>query len=228
MSRRLKFADHIGVALGWRYLCHAIMLFLALLNEPRVAPQLPDTILSLIPRSDLIDVYNYHIWVVCYLPVALWLWRKDRDAFVHFLYVGGLLSLLRGVCIGMTGLGPVHLSDVNAGITYAEVVKAWVVLINPFSTLMDQAAHVYLTKDLFFSGHTATTFLLWLYCRRHKTLGRVALAAHLIVVSTVFMSHLHYTIDVIGAWAITYTLFKQTEKVKWPSAWQTSKSSPER
>jgi hypothetical protein len=191
------------------------MLGLAVLNEARPAPTLPDTVLALIPRSDFVLRWNYHLWLLCYLPPALWLWRRDRDAFVHFLYVGGLASLLRGVCIPLTGLGPPHGADVNAGLPPAAMFDAWVALVNPFPTLFGEAAHVHLTKDLFFSGHTATTFLLWLYCRGRGALGHVALAGHVLVVASVFVSHLHYTIDVVGAWALTWALFAACAR-RWP------------
>ena len=210
-----RWWDSIPMAIGWRYCTHSIMIFLALVNEMRPAPHLPDAILSVVPYVEVIGRYNYHFWVICYLPVAIWLYTRQRHLFVHFLYVGGVLSLLRGVCILMTGLGPVQGADLNAGIGFDEVVNAWVVLVNPFSTLLGDAAHIYLTKDLFFSGHTSSTFLLWLYCRHEKGLGTVALIAHILVVSTVFLSHLHYTIDVIGAWAITYMLYSVAQKV-WP------------
>ena len=151
--------DSVPIAFAWRYLCHSIMIGLALVNERRPAPNLPDLLLDLIPRVDWIARHNYHLWVACYLPLAFWLWRRDRAAFVHFLYVGGLLSLLRGVCIPLTGLGPVEGPDVNAGMSWATIGQAWWALVNPISALTSDAAHVHLTKDLFFSGHTATTFL---------------------------------------------------------------------
>jgi hypothetical protein len=186
------------------------MLGLAMLNERRLAPTLPDTILSITPYIDWIDRYNYHLWLLCYVPLALILYRKDRSAFLHFMYVGGLLSLIRGVCICMTGLGPVRMSDVNAGMSFAEAAQAWWALVNPFSALTGDAPHIYLTKDLYFSGHTSTTMMLWLYCRPYGWLGPAALAAHIIVVASVFLSHLHYTIDVIGAWTLTWALFTAT------------------
>ena len=40
------------------------------------------------------------------------------------------------------------------------------------------AIAAYLTKDLFFSGHVATTFLLWLYLRAPPRLRIAALGAH--------------------------------------------------
>jgi hypothetical protein len=207
--------DSVPIAFAWRYLCHSIMIGLALVNERRPAPNLPDLLLDLIPRVDWIARHNYHLWVACYLPLAFWLWRRDRAAFVHFLYVGGLLSLLRGVCIPLTGLGPVEGPDVNAGMSWATIGQAWWALVNPISALTSDAAHVHLTKDLFFSGHTATTFLMWLYCRGRPVLGSVALSAHLFTVFVVFAARLHYTVDVIGALALTYCLYSWAVR-RWP------------
>ncbi len=206
----------IAVAILWRYACHAAMLGLSLLTEGRPAPHLPDTILDRLPRVAWIADANWWLWVACYIPPALFLWRRDRSAFLRFLYIGGIVSVLRGLCVGLTGLGPADGPDVNAGnagMTSAALFHAWITLINPFSTLFGNAAHVYLTKDLFFSGHVSSTFLLWLYCRGKGWLGPVALAGHLVTVAVVLLAHLHYSIDVVGAWAITYSVYAVAESI---------------
>lgn len=207
----MRFPDHIGAALGWRYGCHAAMLGLTLTTEGRPAPQLADTVLAVVPRLGWVAQHNYALWLLAYLPIGLWLWRVNRTAFVRFLWVGGFLSLARGVCVTLTGLGPVSGGDPNAGLTGAAQLAAWWDLVNPVSALSG-AAHVHLTKDLFFSGHAASTFLLYLYARGEPVLGRVALAAHVFVVAVVFFAHLHYTIDVVGAWAVTFAIYTLAER----------------
>ncbi len=197
------------------------MLLLSLLTEGRPAPSLPDSVLAHVPRLPWLDAHNYLIWLCCYVPPALLLWRRDRQAFLHFLYLGGFLSLLRGVTVGLTGLGPVDGGDVNVGLHGQALLAAWLTLVNPLTSLFGNAAHVYLTKDLFFSGHVSSTFLLWLYCRGdrgdrgHRALSAMAFAGHAVSVALVFLCHLHYTIDVVGAWAITYALFAWAER-RWP------------
>ncbi len=197
--------------LSFRYACHAAMLLMALLAERRPAPSLPDAVLSLIPYLAWLDRWNYLVWLACYLPPAVALALVDFRRFLRFLVAGGVLSLLRGLCILATGLGPVHGPDVNAGISLSAVLATWFQLLNPLASLVGEAAQVHLTKDLFFSGHTATTFLVVLYAWRHRRLRWWALAGHVLVVTTVFLSHLHYTIDVLGAYAFTlavYALFE--------------------
>ncbi|MCB9526770.1 MAG: hypothetical protein H6702_25790 [Myxococcales bacterium] len=212
-----RILDHIGVALLWRYGAHGLMLGLCLANEARPAPALPDRVLDALPYVQWVARHNYHLWIALYFPPALWLWRRDRAAFVHFLYVGGLMSLVRGITVPLTGLGPTLGPDLNAGLDGATLWAAWLDVINPVSALVGDAAHVHLTKDLFFSGHTATTFLLWLYCRGRGALGHAALLGHVGVVAVVFLSRLHYTIDVVGAWAITFTVFTLVDR-RWPVA----------
>ncbi len=193
--------------LSFRYACHAAMLLMALLAERRPAPSLPDAVLSVVPYLPSVDRWNFLIWLACYLPPALALALVDFKRFLRFLAAGGLLSLLRGLCILATGLGPVHGQDVNAGMSLSAVFATWFQLLNPLASLIGQAAQVHLTKDLFFSGHTATTFLVVLYAWRHPRLRWWAVAGHLLVVATVFFSHLHYTIDVLGAYAFTLAVY---------------------
>jgi hypothetical protein len=54
----------------------------------------------------------------------------------------------------------------------------------------------------------ATTFLLYLFSRRlGRAEARVFLSLHVFCLLVVFFSHLHYAIDVIGAYAVTFTVF---------------------
>ncbi len=187
------------------------MLWLALWNETQRYPPLSDRVLDLIPRIDWIARHNYHLWIFLYVPIALLLWRVDRARFVRLHYVSGALSLLRGICILATGLGPV---DGLGGTTLApdQVGAAWWHLVNPFTVFSGNALHVSLTQDLFFSGHTSSTFALVLFAwSANRRLGYAAFFAHVFVVATVFLSHLHYTIDVIGAWAVTFCVFAIAE-----------------
>jgi hypothetical protein len=204
--------DNVLLAILWRYLCHAAMLLVCLLGERIPAAGLYDRIIAVTPYVPIVAQYNYHLWVAAYIPIAVWFWRIDRDRFVAFMYTGGIVSLLRGLCIFLTSLGPVNGRDINAGASIASLIDSWITLVNPVSALTSSAPNIYLTKDLFFSGHTASTFLLWLYVRSYAKIGPIALVAHVVVVASVFLSHLHYTIDVIGAWAITFSVFTLSER----------------
>jgi hypothetical protein len=68
-----------------------------------------------------------------------------------------------------------------------------------------------LTKDLFFSGHTATLFLLFLLIE-NKTLKIIFPFFTLFTGSSVLLQHVHYSIDVFAAPFIAYCSFKLVEK----------------
>jgi PAP2 superfamily protein len=200
-------ALRVVLALCFRGTCYAVMLWLALLAEARPAPHLPDLVLQHVPYVPWVDRWNYALWMLAYLPVALLLLREDVSRFCRYTVASGVLALVRGLCILATGLGPVNGADVNAGMDAASRARAFLQLVSPVDVLGANTPHTYLTKDLFFSGHTSTTFLLLLYVWRFQGLRAVMLVGHVLVVASVFLSHLHYTIDVIGAYAITFTVF---------------------
>ncbi len=201
------FFAYLGAAVLFRYLCHSLMLIPVLLNELRPAPTVPDTLLALVPRIDGLAHVNYYLWIACYFPPALYLLWRDRALFARFILIDGAISLTRGLMIPLTGLGPPFGADVNA-LRPFDFWPTWGRLVDPYRALVGDTAGIYLTKDMFFSGHIATTFLLYLYGRQlGRRPARVFLALQLFSLLVVFFSHLHYSIDVVGAYAITFALF---------------------
>ena len=63
-------------------------------------------------------------------------------------------------------------------------------------------------NDLFFSGHTAVAFLGFLIFRKEKIIGTFFLIATFVMMITVLLMHVHYSIDVFAALFITYGSFK--------------------
>ena len=201
------FFGYLGAAIAFRYLCHSLMLIPVLLNELRPAPSLPDLVLGMVPRLEWLARINYYLWIACYFPPAFYLLYRDRRLFARFILIDGAISLLRGLMIPLTGLGPPFGPDLNALHPF-RLWPTWWQLINPYRALVGDTAGIFLTKDMFFSGHIATTFLLYLFARRlGRTEARVFLALQVFSLLVVFLSHLHYTIDVIGAYAVTFTVF---------------------
>ncbi len=70
-----------------------------------------------------------------------------------------------------------------------------------------------LTKDLFFSGHTATLFIFFLI-EDNKILKSVFLFCTIGVAITVLLQHVHYTIDVFAALFFTYACYVLLRKIK--------------
>jgi hypothetical protein len=70
-----------------------------------------------------------------------------------------------------------------------------------------------LTKDLFFSGHAATLFLLFMVANK-KILRVIFLSFAVIVGFSVLLQHVHYSIDVFTAPFFSYTSVKFAAYIK--------------
>ena len=64
-----------------------------------------------------------------------------------------------------------------------------------------------LTKDLFFSGHTATMFVLFLVVK-NKILKVIFLITTILVGLAVLVQHVHYTVDVVAAPVFAFVSYK--------------------
>ncbi|HYS82459.1 MAG TPA: phosphatase PAP2-related protein [Anaeromyxobacteraceae bacterium] len=202
----------ILLALLFRALCYAAMTAAAVWAERRPAPgALPDLVLGALPYLDWVAHANYLLWLAAYLPLAAAFLFADPARWVRYMVTGGLVSLARGATIAMTGLGPPDPAHAGAGLAGRSAREAFVELLSPWAVFAHGSAQAYLTKDLFFSGHTATTFLLLLYLWPHRRLRVLALGAHALVVASVLLSRLHYSIDVAGAWAVTFAVYALRE-----------------
>lgn len=68
-----------------------------------------------------------------------------------------------------------------------------------------------MTKDLFFSGHTATIMLIYL-CSPNKKWRYTFLAFTIIIAIAVLVQHVHYTVDVISAPFFAYVSYLLAKK----------------
>lgn len=78
-------------------------------------------------------------------------------------------------------------------------------LVDPFVQLFGNGK--ILMKDLFFSGHTATMFMLFLTAPTKK-LRMVFLAGVFLIGGAVLIQHAHYSVDVIAAPFFAYTCYR--------------------
>ncbi len=137
-----------------------------------------------------IPVFNVDISFI-YGPILFWILvtilaviEPKRLPFIVESVV--LLVLVRCVFVSLTHIGPFpdHLY----------------VQSNFFSFLTSGS-------DLFFSGHTAFPFLMCLAYWENKQLRILFFLLSLFFGAVVLMGHLHYSIDVLAAFFITYTTF---------------------
>jgi hypothetical protein len=210
----LALVPPLAFGFAFRAVCYALMTLMTLWNERRPAPTVPDLVLAHIPYVPWVSRVNYLAWLLLYTPISFALLWIEPKRWTRYMVTGGIVSLLRGVCIALTGLGPPDPAHTGPGVHGRAFWDAYFDLLSPLGVFARNAAQAYLTKDLFFSGHTATTFLLVLYLWHRPRLRWFALGAHAIVVTTVFLAHLHYAIDVAGAYAFTFGVFVLREG--WP------------
>ena len=95
-------------------------------------------------------------------------------------------------------------------LTPFEAPAAIILLDDPFVQFF--AKGDILTKDLFFSGHTGTLFLLFLLAD-NKSLKTIFLILTLMVGTAVLLQHVHYSIDVFVAPFIAYGSYKIIKKL---------------
>ncbi|CAN5550224.1 phosphatase PAP2-related protein [soil metagenome] len=115
--------------------------------------------------------------------------------FLHYMMGFIVITFLRIICLSTIALDP------PIGI---------VELKDPFTDLF--YGGVFITKDLFFSGHTATLILLTLALekKRDKVL---CITAATIVGCLLLVQHVHYTIDVIAAPVFAWVGYISGQKI---------------
>ncbi|MFT4063077.1 MAG: phosphatase PAP2-related protein [Edaphocola sp.] len=116
---------------------------------------------------------------------------KDPNMFLVGLYGFVVLTLMRMATISLLPLNP---------------PQGLIPLIDPISNFFYGKTH-FVTKDLFFSGHTSSQFLLFL-CLRKKWDKTLALVSSILVGAMVLIQHVHYTIDVVAAFPLTYVCYR--------------------
>ncbi len=217
----LRLAGLLAGAAAFRAACYGLMTAAAVWAERRPAPgALPDLVLGALPYVEVAARANYLLWLAVYLPLALAFLAAEPRRWARYMVTGGLVSLARGLTIALTGLGPPDPVSVGQGLGGRPPFQAWLELVSPWAVFGHGSAQAYLTKDLFFSGHTATTFLLVLYLWPRPRLRLLALCGHAVVVLSVLLARMHYAIDVLGAWAVTFAIFALRE-------WRPREARPE-
>lgn len=197
-----------------RWLCFAAMTLAAVWNERTPGVPLRDPLLERVPYVPLVEAWNYRLWLAAWLPFVFVVLALDARRFVRLMVSCGLLSLLRGATILATHFGPVRGPDVNAALDWTPDLywRTVAAILDPLQVFGANGAQVWLTKDLFFSGHTATTFLLLLYVWRWPRLRAIVLVMHVLVVASLFLGRIHYGVDVLGGWCAAGLVFRLRER----------------
>jgi membrane-associated phospholipid phosphatase len=87
-----------------------------------------------------------------------------------------------------------------------EAPEGIIPLVDPFLAKVAYGGNAVFVKDLFFSGHTSTLFLVFLVEKR-KALKAILLISTLLVGLLLIWQRVHYTVDVLGAIFVTWVVF---------------------
>ncbi|MCB1141126.1 MAG: phosphatase PAP2 family protein [Leptospiraceae bacterium] len=200
----------------FHYICYVLMQTMALFSEFRRGPSLPDLILEQIPVNRSLDWINNTVWILGLLSFLVFMSLFRKPECINYLYLGGLISLMRGVFISLTGLGPPGGQDLNLiepllknGVNIDILLNQWI----PISIFWGSTENAfYLTQDLMFSGHTSSTFLLVLILKQRKIELVIAILFHVLTVVVLLLTHEHYSIDILAAYFVVYATYSFIEK----------------
>ena len=143
--------------------------------------QWDDPILNAIPSLNV----SYPIFGIIYFSVIYLLLRllKDPKKFLWFAWAFNLETAFRFATIYFVALNP------PAGL---------VNLRDPIAELLIYGENLAITKDLFFSGHTATMVFVC-YFLPTALERRIAFGLSLLLVSFLLIQHVHYSLDILAA-----------------------------
>ena len=163
--------------------------------EKRDGMVLQDYVLDAIPAMDVSIPTFTIIWSV----VLLVFYRIYQNPRLFLLVAYGfiLMCVLRMLTISLLPLNP---------------PPGLIVLKDPIANIAYGINGIFITKDLFYSGHTGNMFLFFL-CLQHKWDKIIALTASFLVGILVMVQHIHYSIDVIAAFLFTFFIYLGAKKL---------------
>jgi hypothetical protein len=180
---RLLFVTGWVAVIGFLMLFHLFLMHI----EKREGVLLNDWLLQQLP------VYNVS------LPVFLFIWGAT------------LLALYRS--IGSPRIC-VLLVWTYLFVTVARLISIWLIPLDPPPDLIPLADPLtnlfygkqFITRDLFFSGHTSSVFIIFL-CLPRRADKIFALVSVICIAALLLIQHVHYSVDIIAAPIMSYGCF---------------------
>lgn len=165
-----------------------VNFFAGLYADLRVSSPVTDIVLSNIRVFDVDIIFIYGFVFLSIFTIFISALEPKRLPFV-FKSVA-LFILIRSVFISLTHIAPFP--------THAIIISSFV-------------GRFTFQGDLFFSGHTGLPFLMALIFWDNRALRYFYLASSLFMGIAVLLGHVHYSIDVLAAFFITYTIYHIAE-----------------
>lgn len=154
---------------------------------------LNDWLLNILPSVDV----SVYIFSLIYIIVCIGIYRAAQSPvlFLNFLWACILLSIARMTTILLVPLEP------PIGL---------IPLVDP--VLRPFYGHDFITKDLFFSGHTSSLFLIFMVMKKNWEKAVVLIATILLAI-LLLLQHIHYLIDVAAAPVFVYIVFVLAKRI---------------
>lgn len=152
----------------------------------RASNAVTDIILS---NTKVYELDGFFVFGPIVLAAFIALIGISRPQKLPFIFKStALFILIRSVFISITHIGP--FPDQMVVVTGASIIKSFT-----------------FGGDLFFSAHTGLPFLFALMFYKNKTLRYLFIFTAVLFAGVVLLSHRHYSIDVLSAFFITYTIY---------------------
>lgn len=180
----------IELLLSFIALWIVLSLFSRFVNwvESRQGVIIPDPVLGLFSPVDLTWLIFFLIYAGLILSIAALAFYPEKLLMAVQAYT--LMVLFRTAAMYVIPL---------------EAPPAMIALQDPLVEILGTGQ--VLTRDLFFSGHTATIFLLVL-CVPQRNLQAILLGMTFLLAACLLLQHVHYTVDVLAAPFFSYGAYR--------------------
>lgn len=164
--------------------------------DQRALPMGDDWILRRLPVVNVLPVLSWG-WFALHLYAggAAILYYPRRAPFLVFLMA--IYMIVRTAFIFLSPIGaPVGMLDMRKlDYIFAQIMGTWT-----------------FNNEFIFSGHTSIPFLFFMFFETRWLKG-VMLAGSLVMAVCVLLSRNHYTVDVLGAYLVSYSIYKLSERL---------------
>ncbi|MDR3695682.1 phosphatase PAP2-related protein [Mucilaginibacter sp.] len=168
---------------------YALPFFFGYLQK-RQGVVLNDWLLARVPPHNVSVLIFTLIWGMALLTITSTI--KNPSIYITFCWTYIFIYIVRFVTLSLVALNP---------------PQGIILLTDPVNSAFYHNAVI--TKDLFFSGHTATMVTIFL-CLEKRTDKIIALIAAIAVACLLLLQHVHYTIDVLAAPVVVYACYRLT------------------
>lgn len=177
---KIKYFLHLLLGIVFLLVVRSVNSFYLPLLENREGFDVYDPLLRILPSIDLSGI----IFIATYGGIALgfFLLSFQPKLLLQSIFAYGVMYLLRFICIFLIPLN---------------VPENQIVLYDPLIESMFYSEP--LTKDLFYSGHFASIFLLFILLKKYFFLFLSFFVGFLLLVQ-----HIHYSYDLVGAVFFSY------------------------